>query len=336
MPDNSSSQDGTPQTSSVWDRLYMLFQRRGTEEFEDRPRRRGMVITVSIVVSSLLWFTFTMRETHMKILQMPTEVVNVPESQSLSQLPPERVRVQVVGDGWSLLRLRFSPPIIPINASQNEISVRDAIPDLPKNVEVQSVSPSSLNLSKEHRIKRKLPVRLEVEIETPGTHDLVDDATVLPDSVEVTGAASVVGDLHEWPTVEQRFENVRDTLEVRVPLSDTLSGLVSKNIESVTVHAVSQQFSEGERLIDVTVQGQPSTRELVSLEPSTILVRYNVIFSQFKEAKKAMDFYATVSYDEIREDTTGHVRPDVHLPKGITLRDVRLRPERLAYYERID
>lgn len=295
-----------------------------------------MVITVSIVVSSLLWFTFTMRERHVKILQMPTEVVNVPENQSLSQLPPERVRVQVVGDGWSLLRLRLSPPTVPINASQNEISVRDAIPDLPKNVDVQSVSPSSLNLWKEHRITRKVPIRLKAEIETPGTHDLVDPATMLPDSVEISGAASVVGEIQEWPTVEQRFENVRDTLEARVPLSDTLSGLVAKNVESVTVRAVSQQFTEGERVIDVTVQGQPSTRQLVSLEPSTIQVHYNVVFSQYQEALRAMDFYATVSYDEIREDTTGRVRPDVHLPEGIALRDVRWQPERLAYYERID
>ena len=87
-----------------------------------------MAITVSIVVSSLLWFTFTMRETHTKIIRMPTEVVDVPENQSLSQLPPDDVRVQVVGDGWSLLRLRLRPPTIPINASQNEFSVRDAIP----------------------------------------------------------------------------------------------------------------------------------------------------------------------------------------------------------------
>lgn len=337
MPDNPSAKNGAPGSNSVWERLYMLFQRRTTDEgYEDRPRRRGLAVSVSIVVSSLLWFTFTMRETHTEIVQLPTEVVNVPENQALSQLPPERVRVQVVGDGWSLLRLRLNPPVVSINAAQNEVSVRDVLSDIPKNVDVQSVSPNTMNLWKERRITRSVPIRLRAEIETPGTHLLVDEPEVMPDSVELAGAASVVGDIREWPTEYRRFENVRDTLVAQIPLADSLAGLVSKSVESVTMRAVSQQFTEGRREIDVIVQGQPSTRQLVSLEPSTIEVRYNVVVSQYQEALRAMDFYASVSFDEIRQDTTGRVRPDVHLPEGIVLRDVRWRPERLAYYERID
>lgn len=338
MAENPSNRDGAPRNSPFWERLYQLFQRRVRDEgYEDRPRRRGIAITTSIVVSSLLWFTLTMREMHTKIIQMPTEVINVPENQSLSQLPPDAVRVQVVGDGWSLLRLRLRPPTIRINATQNDVAVRDAIPEmLPKNVDVQSVSPSTVNLWKERRITRKVPISLRAEIETPRTHDLIDPPTLLPDSVEISGAASVVGDIDEWPTIRRTFEEVRDTLEARVLLSDTLSGLVSKNLEAVTVRAISKHFTEATLEIDVTVQGQPSSRQLVSLEPSTIEVRFNVVSDQYQEAMNAMDFYATVSYDQIRGDTTGQVRPDVHVPEGIVLRDVRWSPTRLAYYERID
>lgn len=337
MAQESTQQDGTLQGTAFWDRIHGLFSRRSMRErFEEQPQRRGFVITMAILVSSLLWFTFTMRETHTKIIQMPTEVVNLPENQALSQLPPDNVRVQVVGDGWSILRLRLRPPTIPINASQQEVGIRESIPELPKNVDIQSVSPASLNLWRERRITRKVPVELRAEIETPATHDLVNPPELLPDSVEIIGAASIVGDITEWPTVRRTFENVRDTLETRVALSDTLSGLVNRNVSAVTLRAVSKQFTEGVREIDVTVQGQPSTQTLVSLEPSSVRVRYRVLFDQYQDAQSAMDFFATVSYDEIRQDTTGRVRPDLHVPDNLVLRDVEMIPPTLGYYERID
>ncbi len=336
MANERTPQDRIPPGTAFWDRIQSLFSRPSPQRSENEPQRRGMAVTMAILVSSLLWFTFTMRETHTKIFQMPTEVVNLPENQALSQLPPDNVRVQVVGDGWSLLRLRFSPPIIPVNASQQEVTVRDAIPELPKNLDVQSVIPATLNLLTERRITRRVPVDLRARIETPRTYDLVNPPTLMPDSVDVTGAASVIGDLEQWPTVRRTFENVRDTLQTRIALSDTLSGLVLKNVEAISLRAVSKQFTEGSREIDVTVQGQPSTQTLVSLEPSTINVRYRVLFSQYQDAEHAMDFYATVSYDEIRQDTTGRIRPHLHPPKNLVLRDIEMIPQTLGYYERID
>lgn len=337
MKQDDSSQIGSMQGSALWDWLQSLFSRRAIRErFEEPPRHRGVAITLAILVSSLLWFTFTMRDTHTSILQMPTEIVNLPEQQALSQLPPENVRVQVVGDGWSILRLRLSPPTIPIDAADEEVNILSTIPELPKNVDIQSVSPNRFNLWREERATRMLPIRNMVEIETPATHDLVSPAVLIPDSVEVTGAASVIEDLQEWPTSRIVFEDVRDTLEVRLALSDTLAGLVQKNVDAVTLRAVSEQFTEGSREIDVTVQGQPSAQTLVSLDPSTIRVKYRVLFSQYQDALDAMDFFATVSYEEIRQDTSGRVRPNLHPPEGIVLQDIEMLPPTLGYYERID
>ncbi len=329
--------DGRRQGTPFWDRIHSLFSRQSVQQrFEEEPRRRGAIVTSAIVVSSLLWFTFTMREMHTKIVQMPLEIVNLPETQALSQLPPENVRVQIVGDGWSLLRLRINPPVIPINAEQQEVNIREAMQDLPKNVEIQSVSPSSLSLWKERRITRKVPVTLRAEIQTPVTHELLDPPTVMPDSVEISGAASVIGDIDSWPTVAETFENVRDTIQTRIALSDTLSGLVRKNVESVSLRTISKQFTEGEREIDVTVQGMPSSQLLVTLDPSSITVKYRVLFSQYQDAAEAMDFFATVSYDEIRLDQTGRIRPHLHLPDNLELRNVEMYPQTLGYYERID
>ncbi len=303
---------------------------------EASSRRRTVEIVLSILISMLLWFTFTMRETHTRIIELPLEVVNIPENQALSQYPPETVRVQAVGEGWTLLRLGLRSPVVPISAAQSQVQIADVVSEFLPEVQVQSVTPAVANLFKEQRIVRILPIRANITLETPATYDLLAPPKAFPDSVAVAGAVSVVSSLTEWPTVAQTFQAVRDTFEVRLALVDTLGGLVEKNVEDVLLRAISQEFTEDTREIVVTVQGQPSTRQLVSLEPSAVEVRYRVMLSQYQDAQRAMDFFATVSWDDIRRDTTGYVEPHLEMPDGIVLRDVEMIPQRLAYYQRID
>ena len=303
---------------------------------EAGSHRRTVEIALAIFLSTLLWFTFTMRETHTRTIELPVEVVNVPEEQALSQYPPETVYVQAAGEGWTLLRLGLRSPIVPIDASQSQVQVLDAVSEFLPEVQVQSVTPAVANLFKERRIVNVVPIRADVTLETPATYDLLAPPEVFPDSVAVAGAVSVVSSLTEWPTVAQTFQAVRDTFEVRLALVDTLGGLVQKNVEDVLLRAISREFTEDIREIVVTVQGQPSTRQLVSLEPSAVEVRYRVMLSQYQDAQRAMDFFATVSWDDIRRDTTGYVEPHLEVPDGIELRDVEMIPRRLAYYQRID
>lgn len=298
--------------------------------------RRTVEIALAILLSTLLWFTFTMRETHTRTIELPVEVVNVPEDQALSQYPPEIVHVQAAGEGWTLLRLGLRSPVVPIDASQSQVQVLDAVSEFLPEVQVQSVMPAVANLFKERRMVRVVPIGPNVTLETPATYDLLAPPEVFPDSVAVAGAVSVVSGLTEWPTVPQTFQAVRDTLEVRLALVDTLGGLVQKDAEDVLFRAISREFTEDTREIVVTVQGQPSTRQLVSLEPAAVEIRYRVMLSQYQAAQQAMDFFATVSWDDIRRDTTGYVEPHLEAPDGIELRDVEMIPQRLAYYQRID
>ena len=303
---------------------------------EAGSHRRTVEIALAILLSMLLWFTFTMRETHTRTIELPLEVVNIPEDQALSQYPPETVRVQAVGEGWTLLRLGLRSPVVPVSAAQSQVQIADVVSEFLPEVQVQSVTPAVANLFKERRVVRILPIRANITLETPATYDLLAPPEAFPDSVAVAGAASIVNGLTEWPTVAQTFQAVRDTFEVRLALVDTLGGLVEKNVEDVMLRAISQEFTEDTREIVVTVQGQPSTRQLVSLEPSAVEVRYRVMLSQYQDAQRAMDFFATVSWDDIRRDTTGYVEPHLEVPDGIVLRDVEMIPRRLAYYQRID
>jgi hypothetical protein len=117
-----------------------------------------------------------------------------------------------------------------------------------------------------------------------------------------------------------------------VALVDTLEGLVERSEEYTTVRAKSTQFTEGRRKLEVIVQGAPTDEKVVTLVPETIEVRFNVPLDQLNEALRTTFFTATVSYDVIRSDTTGRVRPILNLPPTLMLREVYAEPATLRYY----
>ena len=320
-----------------WKRLRNRSSSNGRDDrhLDDRPRQRGLAITVCVLISVVLWFTLTMRETYSVEVEMPTEVVNLPPEEALAALPPRTVDVQVEGEGFQLLRLFYDRPPIPIDAATDEANLDNAVytvPELSRGVSVTAMTPSTVALQKGTRVTRKVPVRPRVDIEVPPTHDLLDSLRLAPDSVEVSGAASIVDSLEAWPTVPRTFEDVRDSLDVRVPLADTLRGLVERSAEAVRLVAHVEPFTEGLREVDVIVRSAPSGGEAVTLEQPTVRLRYRVPLSQYARSQETPELFATVSYDAIRADNTGRVRPELHVPPGLLLRDVEIEPSTLRYY----
>ncbi len=308
---------------------------------DEPPGRPVVAMVVCVLISCLLWFTLTMRETYVRVVEMPTEVINLPADQALVDLPPRHVRVEVQGPGWQLFGLfgMFSIAseswTIPIDASQSQANLEATLQGqtLQKNVLIRNVTPARIDLEREQRIMRRVPVRLIAEINTPPTHDLAGPPVVDPDTVAVAGARSVVSGIRFWPTERYEKNDLRDSIAVELALADTLGGLVTHSPQKVLLRAQALVFTESTREIDVTVRGIPSGREVVRLEPSSVRVRYRVPLSQYDQVQRAMDFYAEVSYEDILTDTTGRIRPELHLPPDLEIRDVEMFPPTLRAYQ---
>lgn len=328
-----ASPDSDSQGPIFWERLRNLFtpDRDDRAAASDQPRHRGVVITACVLISFFLWLTFTLQEQKIVTLPMPTQVVNLPPDQALEELPPSTVNVQVEGEGLQLLWLYYNPPTIPLDANDGQINLSEAI-DLPGDVRLESVSPRQITLQKGERVTRRIPVWPRVSVKMPPAHELIGTPQIRPDSIDVAGARSVVASIGFWPTDSLTIEGLTDSIATRVPLADTLRQLVSRNRDYVTFIAKAGKFAEAAREIDVEVTGVPSDQDVVALEPSAIRVQYRVLFDQLFESQRAPDFFATVSYNQIRTDTTGYVRPQLHLPADLIIRDPESIPSRLRYY----
>lgn len=322
------------QRSLFAERVASYFSRKRRPPFEDDgPPRRTLAVIVCVIISGVLWLTFTMQETQEISLPLAVRVDNMPPDRMLADPLPQTVRVTVEGERIQLLRLLWDPRPVPINASSERVVIEEVIGPL-GNVRVLGVNPSVIEPRLEQLMERRVPIQLRYNIDLDSSWDFLKPPSISPDSVWVTGARSLVENLDYWPTQVFAYEDLRDTLKARVSLSDSLGSLIQKRPEEVLLTAISGQFIGGVREIDVHPRGVPASAEqVVALDPPTIRVHYRVLFSQYEEAKIAPDFYAEVSYDQIRADRTGYVRPELKIPDNLEIRDVQMIPPTVGYFD---
>lgn len=333
------STNNTGSKPSFWKRLQqrIVAGQNRVQRTGDGARGRGIAVTLSILISCVLWFSFTMTEEYTVLLSFPTVVDNLPPGAALRELPPRSVQVEVRGEGFQVFRLKYDPDVVHLNAAREEINVEQALPELPKNVVIQSVSPRIITLNIGEQVVRKVPVQLRADIEPAEAYDFVDSIRISPDSVEITGARTVVNAIEYWPTKYFEIDDVKDSLVTHIPLADTLEGLVTPRSEYVTLTTQTAKFTADERILEVIPRGVASDKEEVRLEPATIKVSYRVRFPEDYFALKRVSqarFYAEVPQDSLRSPENGMVRPRVIVPEEFDIRHLKITPSELRVYWR--
>ena len=300
-------------------------------ETGDQPKHNGRVIALCLICSLLLWIFSSMSEVYTKKIEVDTQIENLSPSEAFLTLPPDKIQLQIKGEGLALIQLHYDPPSIVIDARASEVNLIDAVSrNLPSLVQIERVIPPMFTLQKEDRIEKKVPILIKADITTPPTYDLVQEPSIFPDSVLVSGAASIVEQINEWPTQNLTATDVKDTLSVDVILVDSLNGLIDLSFNSTKLIVIAEEFTEGGRDIEVLVN---PIQDYITLDPPIVEVTYRVPLSQYHLANDAMDFLLSVSFEDIREDTTGYVTPNLELPEGILFRDVNIVPDKLRYFD---
>ncbi len=323
--------DADSQVPIFLERIRGLF--RSSDDERRGDSHSGLAITVCVLLSVVLWLSLTLQERRTVSLNFPVEEPTLSDDRAFVERPPTTVTARVQGSGMELLRLLFNPPNVQIEADDAPVNVEEAIQlSQGSDMQIESVAPRTIRVATEPRIERRVPVASRVSIQPASAYELIDEPTLRPDSVTVTGAESVVGQLRAWPTQAREITELRDTVQTTVPLADTLQRLVSRVEDRVTLIARAGRFAEGTREVQVEVTGIPSSQEVVALQPSTVRIRYRVLFEQLFQSQRASGFFATVSYSQIRSDTTGYVEPRIQVPSGLEIRDPEPVPPRLRYY----
>jgi len=302
-------------------------------------RERVAVFIVAYLMAISLWFIVNLNGDYRITVNIPVEAGAVPPNMALVDGLPEFLQVEVSGDGWKLVNLYNNPPEIPIDVIEGEVNLFDQVRQrfsVEQDVAVLKVQPLLINIGLEPRISKKIPIELATFLDFEDRFGLVGEPSYQPDSVTITGAESQVNDINRWVIPDTlALQNIREDISQIVPLT-TIDPLIEYDVDQITFLADVSEFTEGEVSVFIRTRDLPRG-SIINYNPSSVTIRFDVPIEQYTEVQNQRIYEVFVPYQEILEDASGFVTPDIELIA--TQYPIRLRsfqPKAVAYFSVLD
>ncbi|WP_441001011.1 CdaR family protein [Fodinibius sp. SL11] len=311
-----------------------LLQKSNEDEIAGFGRERIIVFLVAFILALALWLMVNLSRDYTLNIELPIQLGAVPADKALVKDLPGTATVSVTGEGWKLINLYNNPPAINIDVNNAEVNLFDQVQQQMNamlNVNIQRVQPRILAVQLEDRISKRVPVHSAVNINFSGQYGFLDSLTINPDSITIDGAASLVVGIKEWATDPVEINNVTKDISRTVPL-ESPSELISLSQREVMVEADVVEYTEGEVQANINTRNLPLGR-MVSYSPLAITIKYDVPIEEYADVQDENPFDAYVSYEQILEDSTGFVTPQIEENNEnyhIKLRS--FQPRNVAYF----
>jgi YbbR domain-containing protein len=179
------------------------------------------------------------------VVSFPILVTDLPDSLTVVDVSPPAVAAELRGTGKQLIRLRVSEPPIKVSLAgvaegHFERSLGPEDLPLPEGLRIQvdrMVSPRTLSMTLDRRVRRTVPVAPRVE-GTPATGAAVGRAAARPDRAELVGPRGRIGSIDSLVldpvAIGGQRDTVRATVGARVPEGAAVSPMTFEVV--VPVH----------------------------------------------------------------------------------------------------
>ncbi|MFU8812366.1 MAG: CdaR family protein [Balneolaceae bacterium] len=310
----------------------------GLAEEPDREnfttKKKIIAFTVALILSLSLWFIVNMGRDYSVTIQLPIQVVNLPEGVALSGTLPDHASVSLNGEGWKLINFYSNPPQIQMTAEARQVNLLDLVRQQvgsASDVTIIQVDPVLVTIETEEEQSVRVPIRNRVDITLRDQFGFLGEPSFEPDSITISGPASQVQAIEEWESLPRTITDVYTDVSLQIPLEEPPAGL-RIDTEQATLTASVSEFTEAEVRIPIRTRNLPPG-QAVTFNPSSIMVRFDVPIDQFADVQNIRPYAAFVEYSSIQDDDTGLISPEI---ETITTDfDVRLRsfqPSRVSYF----
>ena len=293
-------------------------------------------MAASLLIATVFWLSVKLEFQYQAVMPLEVVVENIPSGMAVRTPVPHNLHLSIRGEGWQLVSLLMSGPLrYSINAgspmsrarpvSRNDIAERIS---LSRGIQVLDLIPDSLRVELDVYEEKKVPVIPDIHFAFGEMFGQVGKAGILPDSVIIGGAGSLVRQIGFWRTQRQEFSNVRAPIDMIVPLADTSVYRLSFYPSIVSLHIDVQPVAEKTISgLPVEVMDLPEGVEVILIPPRVEVVARGGI-TQLSNLNPG-EVRIQALYGDIAGDTTGMISTRILLPEGLQL--VTKRPEHLQY-----
>ena len=297
-------------------------------------KKKIPLLIISIAFSVIIWGTISLSEEYYANVNVPLRVVGLPDGFSIGSDIPENITIKLRGIGWKLFAVNIGKDVaynISVKGDSGfvQIKLMDHLTDnrwMLSELDIIDIVPNSLSFSIERRVKKKLPIVADLNLDYKAGYGLAKLVVLEPDSIVIDGPQSVVSSLTEIKTKEIKLSSL-DKLIIKnigfIYLPGTSYGTKFVSVNLDVQRIVDKQFDD----IDIEVLDVPPDRDVILL-PNKISCNVRGGIEILGKLDKDQ-FRAFVFYRDVVLDTLGNVIPHIELPVNTTLKYIK--PERLRY-----
>ncbi|GAB3825707.1 hypothetical protein [Pontibacter rugosus] len=292
------------------------------------------------MAASTFWLLNALNKTYSTQTTYPIRFVYDAEELIPIQPLPEEVSINVTGRGWKLLRkslmLEVQPADIFIrNLPRNNYilgsALRPALVNVLDGLELNFVATDTVHFNFDPKIQRRVALRLDPgQNLTDNLHALVGPVRISPDTITLTGPASLIDSLPNPFLLRLPDQKLTGPAKIAVPVNYNYKSLVSANVEEAQVTVNVKSLAPEERQVIPQLVNVPEGR-LVSIRPPIVVVRYQVLQDSVpllnRDALKVV-----LDYKKFNPIDSTLVPELVQKPQGI--RNVRVWPDKIKVSSR--
>ncbi len=321
-------------SSSIKDILIQFFQKLKSFLFT----RDVLSFLLFLFLSSGLWFLNVLDKVRETTLILPIEFPQIPPEIEFVKKLPKTVEITIEDEGLNLLKYKkenLTKLKIYINESFEESGVlfvdnQELIRQISANIfpttNLLSVNPVEIRCDYVKLKSKRVPVKLNGNVQTESQYFQTDTARVDPRMVTVYGSSSLLQGIDFVETNPFELSQINDTVASQIELVKIKGVKIHPGY--VNVKFFVEMFTEKKMSVPVQVINKPETVDVRTF-PAVVELTFNVGLSYFNHLKKE-DVSLFVDYNDLikTDNSKGKIQMTNH---STHITNVRLLTTEVEY-----
>ena len=275
------------------------------------------------------------KDNYTTVVDFPIEIIFDQEEFMAVENLPSRVKVEINGNGWDLLRKYFkineTPFLIEINnpSTKNYILTSEIRRNLAETISptgLVSMVTDTIKFKVDKLVTRKIKVLPDTTTNTLAkNHRLVGKMEIDPDVINIKGPTSILQELDGVLKISLGEDKINKSFNKILPLEapEAFQDFLTLDEESVHIKFDVIQMLEGNKRLRVKTLNFPSNVSLQN-EVNTVIMSYLIDERKVEELGN-FEFEAVLNYNNRnREDSTIKVQVS---PRPNFLENIKFEPE---------
>lgn len=302
-------------------------------------KNKRINVFILFLLSAFVILMFTkLSKQYTNTIAFEIEKINVPEENVILN-DSVFLNITLKTHGFKWLSYYLSQPKIKIDFT-NDVYKEEAVfvynkskaylnnTQFDKEVELLSMSPEKLTFRYGVNLVKKIPIKINADINFSPGYDNSSPFRVEPDSIVIVGPNILVSEFEYIETETLTIADVRADLNEKIKLKLPNNNTDLKfSIDYVLLKATVEKFTEGTLKIPVMVINAPKNSG-IKYFPKTVSVSYYVSLSNFN-AIRSKDFKVVCDFSKTNENQSFLIPELVKQPKAV--KNVKIGQKRIEF-----